>query len=296
METKVLVKMNQLVQKSQVEAPKIVAVWARPRTKGGLMWQSYRAICRNKGNKTASKTSRSFNDELIGTLLDGLLPTWTSAFNTKVPAALATYQTQMDRAVDRFHRELKQHCHRQTHPILAQSARSVQHHLYRAVHAVGQEIEVFRKKVIQRPRACTYTKMSPVYESCAKEAGKGCLQRMRNAMEEHVAQHKETMYEQMEAEAGLELAYFVQHVLPAPLPTKQGTSRVVQANHAGKAGAGADDDGMVHPDVLLERFFGECRCLMGNSGGGVPETMQSAQGSIREVLETVAAVFPGEAV
>ncbi|EPE10307.1 hypothetical protein F503_05402 [Ophiostoma piceae UAMH 11346] len=296
METKVLAKMNQLVQKSQVEAPKIVAVWARPRSKGGLMWQSYRAICRNKGNKTASKTSKSFNDELISTLLDGLLPTWTAAFNTKVPAALATYQTQMDRAVDRFHRELKQHCDRQIHPVLVQSARGVQHQLHRAVHTAGQDIEVFRKTVIQQPRACTCTAMGPVYESCAKEAGKGCLQRMRNAMERHVAQHNEPMYEQMAAQASSELAYFVEHVLPAPLPAKLGTSRVVQANRAGGTGAGADDDGAVHPDVLLGRFFSECRCMMGKAEGGVPETMQCAQESIREVLETVAAVFPGEAV
>ncbi len=47
-ETEVLLKMTQLLAECHLEAPRVVASWGEPRRKGGLPYNTYRAVCRNE--------------------------------------------------------------------------------------------------------------------------------------------------------------------------------------------------------------------------------------------------------
>lgn len=83
----------------------IVSKWPLKKDDGGwgIVFGTYRAICRRNGDKTKSEKSRDFNEDILEPYLKKVAPSWEQAFGHSIPESLDGLVTAFEQKLKEFH-------------------------------------------------------------------------------------------------------------------------------------------------------------------------------------------------
>ncbi|EFW99113.1 hypothetical protein CMQ_5534 [Grosmannia clavigera kw1407] len=264
METEVLMKQTQVLAKCVDAAPDIATSWAAPRKAGGLLFNTYRSICRNGGFPTSSKIRRNFNE--------GEHTLSSSNIYSRIPAALSECQAVAEQLIEHFHRRMRDRpilslCAQNTGlgMLLEHEIRGLKHLFREALELARHHIDTFRRDANRLPLECVHSAMAPAYMTCAQESGAGCMARMRTAMADHVQACRNPMYASIESAARDRLAVFSDGVLKELL--------------------------VGHYDSLAS-LYQDCRNMI--VGVEAPETTRSARDFVQQLLQQADTAFASD--
>lgn len=101
-------KSNTAITSAGKEVLDIVSKWPVKKDDGGcgLIFSTYRAICRHNGEKTKSEKSRNFNDDIMEPYLKKIAVSWDEAFGHLIPNALDALVTAFEKELNQFHQEM----------------------------------------------------------------------------------------------------------------------------------------------------------------------------------------------
>ncbi|KAI1456581.1 hypothetical protein F4805DRAFT_458581 [Annulohypoxylon moriforme] len=178
----------------------IAQKWGLPKAQGGLAWSTYRATCRGNGYFDGTTGAHDFNQDLFKPMSYRLMQHWDDMFQDHAPDILEAFFTLTKRHLDQFENALKsQFQRREDMAKLNTLLRQLSAHK----RSLKSQYMTWRRRVdqVQRDVNRIFIRtirqdMMPVYQTCAVEKDDGCLTRMRDAMNIHVASVKKTMYNQ----------------------------------------------------------------------------------------------------
>lgn len=148
------------------------------RRKGlGLAYQTYRAIVKRQGNKTANPKARDFNEEILEPYLTRISTSWEETFSNVVPAALDKYSADVSEALQSFHADMA------SRPELAKSRsiafRILEQQIPNHVETIRDAIEIAKNSIHGEQRIASRLflpeikkEMSQAYLDCMKQTGK----------------------------------------------------------------------------------------------------------------------------
>lgn len=96
---------NAAITSAGKEVLDIVSKWPIKKDDGGygIVFGTYRAVCRREGEKTKSDKSRNFNEDILEPYLKKIATSWDQAFGHSIPGALDALVTAFGQELLRFH-------------------------------------------------------------------------------------------------------------------------------------------------------------------------------------------------
>ncbi|KIW81930.1 hypothetical protein Z517_04956 [Fonsecaea pedrosoi CBS 271.37] len=190
---------------AQNKAAEIARKWGSPVNQenpaaGGLHWSTYRAVVRRDGCFTNHRGCHNFNEQLIEPLIRQLARPWEYVFSRSLPIIFRQLPLIVANRITVFHEDVEGHAIRNGVSALI-------------FELLKQQIPVYKEKmnviikdanswVTQQQRTFNRefeplmsNRMQEVYNACAREEGRGCFKRMRDAMERYVEDKKMVMFD-----------------------------------------------------------------------------------------------------
>ncbi|KAF1980770.1 hypothetical protein K402DRAFT_343737 [Aulographum hederae CBS 113979] len=173
--------------------------WGAHRELGGLVWASYKAVCRRNGVFTNAKGTHDFNSQLTEPLQKYLASGWEATFVRRTPRVLQQFHKDCSALVRAFHNAI--------HVRAISSGVSL-----RGLHALSQQLSAWENAFhalsldlnhsIQEKQKDASRQFVPVisncmiqaYAVCVEESGPGSFKRMKSAMYAHVHGERSNMF------------------------------------------------------------------------------------------------------
>nr|XP_048692954.1 uncharacterized protein LOC125630861 isoform X6 [Caretta caretta] len=167
----------------------------------GYPYATYRAVCARQGVYSSGACGFvDFNEQLTEPISSAISMTWNDVFSCRLGESIKQFSKAILDKLKYFFRDLKnklQEKGRNTEPVSV-----IQRHQMEAVQALMcnfllDQTEYINKRQRGISRVLTpeiQASMKPVYAVCSQLNGPGCFQRMKDLMQRHVRNQKETMF------------------------------------------------------------------------------------------------------
>ncbi|KAK7733744.1 hypothetical protein SLS63_004529 [Diaporthe eres] len=194
-------KSNTAITSAGKEVLGIVSKWPVKKDEGGygLIFSTYRAICRHKGEKTKSDKSRNFNDDILEPYLKKIAASWEQAFGHTIPNTLDALVTAFEKELNEFHKTMSsrpelEKCKMASLKLLGQQITTEVEKMRQEVIKVKKSIQEQQREASRTFRPEIQSQMKKPYELIENEKGKGCFLRMKAHMTSHVQKNKNAIY------------------------------------------------------------------------------------------------------
>ncbi|KAK3064184.1 hypothetical protein LTS18_009470 [Coniosporium uncinatum] len=191
--------------------------WGARRDLGGLVWSSYKAVCRRNGVFTNAKGLHDFNAQLAEPLMKCLASGWETAFNKKMPQVLAVFSNESSDMLQHFHTTIDQRA--REHGVglaglyaLEQQPVSLEQQFQ---HLAAALVEMATKLQRDANRAFTPTiamAMMQAYELCTNESGTGSFTRMKSHMAHHIDYARRDMFDKSTEQVRMHLDHMCRQI------------------------------------------------------------------------------------
>ncbi|XP_037747721.1 uncharacterized protein LOC102933829 isoform X10 [Chelonia mydas] len=167
----------------------------------GYPYATYRAVCARQGVYSSGACGFvDFNEQLTEPISSAISMTWNDVFSCRLGESIKQFSKAILDKLKYFFRDLKnklQEKGRNTEPVSV-----IQRHQMEAVQALLcnfllDQTEYINKRQRGISRVLTpeiQASMKPIYAVCSQLNGPGCFQRMKDLMQRHVRNQKETMF------------------------------------------------------------------------------------------------------
>ncbi|TFJ99073.1 Nuclear GTPase SLIP-GC [Platysternon megacephalum] len=167
----------------------------------GYPYATYRAVCARQGVYSSVACGFvDFNEQLTEPISSAISMTWNEVFSCKLGESIKQFSKAILDKLKYFFKDLKnklQEKGRNTEPVSV-----IQRHQMEAVQALLcnfllDETEYINKRQRGISRVLTpeiQANMKQTYAACSQLNGPGCFQRMKDLMQRHVRNQKETMF------------------------------------------------------------------------------------------------------
>lgn len=107
-QTKFQSKSNSAISSASKDVVVVVSKWTVKKDEGGcgIVFGTYRAICRREGGKTKSDKSRDFNEDILEPYLKKIAASWDQAFGQLIPGTLDALVTAFEQELTGFYSEM----------------------------------------------------------------------------------------------------------------------------------------------------------------------------------------------
>ncbi|KAK4163169.1 hypothetical protein QBC43DRAFT_67836 [Cladorrhinum sp. PSN259] len=174
--------------------------WGAHRNDGGMLWATYKAVCRRHGFWSGSTSGpRDLNAHLFEPIQRQLATGWERAFARGLHSDLDAFTRKLKATLETFHLDAIQRSQaRQDNwrglQILADQLNV---HFQRIADLKGVATAQWQERQRDANRGFTpviQEEMMPAYTGCVAESGPGSYKRMKDIMVEHVNTHKQSMF------------------------------------------------------------------------------------------------------
>ncbi|XP_077665747.1 uncharacterized protein LOC144260827 isoform X1 [Eretmochelys imbricata] len=167
----------------------------------GYPYATYRAVCARQGVYSSGACGFvDFNEQLTEPISSAISMTWNDVFSCRLGESIKQFSKAILDKLKYFFRDLKnklQEKGRNTEPVSV-----IQRHQMEAVQALMcnfllDQTEYINKRQRGISRVLTpeiQASMKSIYAVCSQLNGPGCFQRMKDLMQRHVRNQKETMF------------------------------------------------------------------------------------------------------
>ncbi|KAK3996792.1 hypothetical protein QBC44DRAFT_257761, partial [Cladorrhinum sp. PSN332] len=176
------------------------AGWGAHRNEGGMLWATYKAVCRRNGVWSSGASGpRDLNAHLFEPIQKQLATGWERAFSRGLPADLESFARKLGAILETFHREAIQHsqARQDNWHGLEMLAQQLDVHFQRITDLKGIATSQWQENQRDANRGFTPVierEMMPAYTGCVEESGPGSFKRMKDIMVGHVNTHKQKMF------------------------------------------------------------------------------------------------------
>ncbi|KAF4627197.1 hypothetical protein G7Y89_g10955 [Cudoniella acicularis] len=175
------------------KAAETANIWA------GLHWSTHKCANRGLGFWHDSKgADHKWNERLVHDLKAELLPVWTSTFTDELPKALLSYENEAKAHIVEFAKLLIGNPYRAD---INDALEATHEHILRTQqlhdHQSTEAFEEVKKAMLGSHREAVpavKTFLTPMYEKCAMEQGRGHFQRNRTTHQIYFAKEGEAMH------------------------------------------------------------------------------------------------------
>ncbi|KAI0025028.1 hypothetical protein F4780DRAFT_490832 [Xylariomycetidae sp. FL0641] len=178
-------RFDKLTRKAANRAPTTAAKWSSKDGRG-LHCNTYRAVCRRRGDFSSRAKPINFNEELVTPLTQGVADAWELVFERKIPRALDTFATTSQNLLQEFRGSSKKNLvPKATYTTKAM----LQSQLKARAEGITYMISSFKQEAtaMQRDASRGFVEaiqqgMIPIYDECANDHGRGVYARIEKAM------------------------------------------------------------------------------------------------------------------
>ncbi|KAL2048436.1 hypothetical protein N7G274_000348 [Stereocaulon virgatum] len=180
--------------------------WGSPvnredRAAGGLCWATYKAICRRNGIYTNSQGPHEWNIALAEPMMKVIASGWEKVFTRRSPMVMATFARHAASALKTFHHDIDARARRIGAGIASLSMLQQQLSVYETVlkdlsTMAKDMINTHQKEINREFTPVIERAMQTAYQECVDERGPGSYARMKAAMNGHVLQERQKMFQE----------------------------------------------------------------------------------------------------
>lgn len=169
-------KFDRLVPTASRNAVQVATGWGKPRSEGGLFWQTYRATCQRDGKFSGSSGLRDFNAELFEPINKQLAGVWERTFQKRIPSSLRKFIGECKAVLEAFHKDVAVNVPAAAaNPaglnMLCQQKRAHQKLLEATPDFIGEKIRESQREANRGFTPVIQQAMQPAYDTCAGERG-----------------------------------------------------------------------------------------------------------------------------
>lgn len=172
-------KSNTAITSAGKEVAQVASKWHRKKDDGGwgIVFQTYKAICRHGGKKTKSEKSRDFNDDILEPYLKKIAASWDQAFGHTVPETLDDLVKSFEQKLRDFHSMMSsrpelEKCKMASMKILGDQISSAVEKMKDKVTEVKAAIQGQQREASRLFQPEIHKQMEKAYDLVAAEKGK----------------------------------------------------------------------------------------------------------------------------
>lgn len=157
----------------------IVSKWPLKKDDGGcgIVFGTYRAICRRNGDKTKSEKSRDFNEDILEPYLKKVAPSWEQAFGHSIPESLDGLVKAFEEKLKEFHNMMSsrpelEKCKIASMKILEQQITTEVENMRAIVSGMKGSIQEQQRQASRTFLPEIQKQMQKAYKQVAEEKGK----------------------------------------------------------------------------------------------------------------------------
>lgn len=177
--TEFLGRSNTAITSASKELLDIVSKWPIKKDDGGcgIVFGTYRAICRRDGSKTKSEKSRDFNEDVLEPYLKKIAPGWDKAFSHSIPGTLDGLLASITKELTDFHNMMSsrpelEKCKMASMKILGQQIKNVVESMKVKVTGLKGAIQEQQREASRTFLPEIQKQMQKAYTAVAQEKGR----------------------------------------------------------------------------------------------------------------------------
>ncbi|GAD94993.1 hypothetical protein NFIA_000950 [Paecilomyces variotii No. 5] len=184
------------------KAKAVVQGWNTPYSRQdqqmSYRWNTYKAICRRSGVLKNAHGEHDWNQQLCDPMVNDLLPSWQSAFQSKLPEQLRRAAERCGDIFKIFHSSLIDDDKAiDTHTRIILDRQSTNHAKSLSTLFLSKErsFKELQRNVSREFTPAVTEVMQPAYEECNAQSGTGALKRMRTIMERNIETSRDRIFD-----------------------------------------------------------------------------------------------------
>ncbi|MCJ1231836.1 hypothetical protein MMC12_008515, partial [Toensbergia leucococca] len=188
------------------EAINIILRWGskvnhEDRPAGGYFWSTYKATCRRNGVYSNAQGPHDWNLQLSEPMMKVIASGWEKTFSRRSPAVMAGFARNATSLLQEFHRDIDSRARRVGAGIaglhMLRQQLGVYENILKDISNTARETVNTSQKDINRGfTPVIEAAMIAAYETCVAECGPGSYMRMKAAMQGHVEEQRQVMFQE----------------------------------------------------------------------------------------------------